>query len=228
MRARASPSQAYNTYKKHGGSRGMLEATSRRSGAFVCPGCVEHGLVKARPNRIGVDLGCIRYCELCASELLDEVTISVHDAAAAGHVRFTHHGDLHSIRVRMAGTMHVLITLCSCREARVVREYYPSFSQFWDSLNQFVRDHYESITTSVSWHETVPSRSHATLRPNVPRDAPLLLSPPPSFPQRRRHGFQQVDRNGTGPNSTRTRFLNVMGGVKPRRWQLQLYGKGKR
>jgi len=112
--------------------------------AFTCPRCAERGENAAHLGT-GRIIGGIRYCRLCAGEVLDHVVMAVHAAMLSGPV--TWHD--HSVSLRIYdGGIHEITIACPCWHggSKKTRTIYPTtFGRYWDMLESFVEEHFNKI-----------------------------------------------------------------------------------
>lgn len=125
-------------------------------GYFICPSCLkkdaEHDSEAFFPVHLepGKLVGDVKYCELCAGEILDAIAIEVHGKLLHGKVTW---GDAHSIAFKKhAGNIFEVIFACPCQHERKTspfRYYFASFSQYWDFLASIVELHYKDIKAII-------------------------------------------------------------------------------
>ena len=123
---------------------------------FICPSCVqkdlEHDDITFCPVHLepGTWLDGQHLCDLCEEELLDDLTIRVHDRLLRGRLTW---GDQHSISFALrAGGIHEVTLACPCEHGGVVEPFvysFLTFTDYWVFIAALVEEHYLALKAII-------------------------------------------------------------------------------
>jgi len=114
---------------------------------FSCPKCEERGEPSAHHSSASRVVGGVRYCTICAGELVDVVANDVYTRALKGTVSWWEGKEHMDLRVTFQP--RVLTILVKSSQDGLRKLELSTFESFWDCFDAFISNHFNALQALV-------------------------------------------------------------------------------